>query len=243
MSQAIAVNGVSLAAFAKPVALSASLAYHVAGDTMIDGMLVIAQGKPSAADVSEATRKLIEAEHLCRPAAATVIAFWCSRLRVLPWGPTDDKATQAMVAAIGLTCGDLPAAVWTSEISAEALRTWKRYPAPSEVYDLLSTYARPFRRAVDGLKRVIATQGAETASAPSGATPEAIEHVASLVKAFTAERSWNQTTGPTARPAVKAAPLSDGWLIAIYEQGVKDGTPGSKTRLEMLKRKLGQQSQ
>lgn len=204
---------------AKPVTMTASLAYYVAGDRVIGGDLHPIHGGPGRADISEARQKLTEAEHLCRPSSPRDIAIWCKKLESLPWAPATRELSQAAVVAICTACAELPAAVWTVETAATALRTWVRWPAPAQVYALLSEQARPFRESLEGLRRVAA---GGTTSSPrderDARTPEAIAHVSAIVGAFAAERSFTDPNHPQAAPAVKAAPLSDGALLAAYEK-------------------------
>lgn len=230
-----------LAAFAKPVPVTASLAYHVAGDTVIDGMLVRAIGKPSPADINEAQRKLQEAEHLCRPTDARTIAIWCQRLKVLPWGPPDTDASQAVIIAICMACGELPAGVWTAETAAIALRTWVRWPAPAQIYELLSGVARPFWRSRDGLRRVAESGDDKPPIAPELPGPDAKAHVAALVKSFVAERSFNDPNHVEAKPPVSAKPLSAGALLAVYEREAEGDGPFAKasaTKADFLRKRL-----
>lgn len=234
-----------LAAFAKPVPVTASLAYHVAGDTVIDGMLVRAVGKPSQADISEAQRKLQEAEHLCRPADARTIAIWCQRMKVLPWAPADTDQSQAAITAICMACGELPAGVWTAETAAIALRTWVRWPAPAQIYELLSSAARPFWRSRDGLRRVAGAGDDKPQPAAELPGPDAQVHVAALVKAFVAERSFNDPNHAEARPPVAAKPLSDGALLAVYEREASGDGPFAKasaTKAEFLRKRLAKEA-
>lgn len=232
----------TLPALARPVPLSASLSHHVAGDTIIDGMLVRTVGRPSLADIQEAQRKLREAEHLCRPGNPRHIAVWCKKMEILPWAPTTEDASKASIMAICEACAALPAAVWTSDSAVVALRTWKRWPTPSDVYVLLSDLAKPYRRALSGLQRVAATGAPEPLEVKSAPTPDAPTHVASLVQAFIAERSFN---APGASPSddrpVTPAPLSDGALIQEYERIASEGRPfagAAATRAKSLRKRL-----
>lgn len=250
-------RGAELPALAKPVPLSGSLAYHVgiqrpfgAADASsltpeqldADPRLVPhyspPQGRPSRADVAEAVRKLVEAEHVCRPGEPVLMAVWCGRMKILPWGPTDERASQASITAICLACGDLPAAVWTAESATLALRRWKRWPAPAEVYALLSEVAKPFLRMRDGLRRVAATEPAGPAAAPKAPPTESeLAYVGGIVSALTLDLAHQVTARELATPRNLqhvAKPLSDGQLLAAYEAA----GPAGYARAELLRRKL-----
>jgi hypothetical protein len=227
-TQISTVRTETLPALAKPVALSGSLAYHVAGDTVIDGHIVRAIGKPGAADIAEARRKLQEAEHLCRPADPRDIAVWCKRLDSLPWAPKDEDAHKAAIMGICMACARLPAAVWTAETATIALQTWKRWPAAADVYELMSTHARPFTKAAAGLRKVAGMTADMNPEVLGDPTPDAKLHVAEVVKAFVDGRSWNDPNHPDhlrTKPPVKALHLSDGALLAEYDRIASEGGP------------------
>lgn len=234
MSNSLATNSrEQLPALSKPVAMSGSLAYHVAGDVVIGGHYAPATGRASAADVAEAQRRLQEAEHLCRPPTDRLIASWCARLRTLPKAPPTDEAIAATLIGIITACSDLPAAVFTAETVKIALQRFKWWPGPAEVYELLSEHAKPFKRSLEGLKRVIAKGAPEEKTAREERTPEAQEHVAALVQAFVQERS----SAEDQRPAPKPSYRSKGESIAEYAELAKGDGPFAKmaaTRLKAL---------
>jgi hypothetical protein len=72
-----------------------------------------------------------------------------------------------------------------------------------------------------------------------GMNPEAREHVRAVVQAFAAERTFNQPSTSPNRVAVKAAPVSDGMLAAMWERESANGNTGAQVRIEMLRRKIG----
>lgn len=72
-----------------------------------------------------------------------------------------------------------------------------------------------------------------------GPTPEVVAEVGALVKAFTAERSFNQPAGMTpSKPKVQPRHLSDGHLLAEYERLSREGVVGAATRVAMLRKKI-----
>lgn len=242
MAHSITTNSRSdetLPAQAVAIQLSGSLSRHVDGprayrDTTGDGVAIVA-GQPSGADVAEALDKIARAEAACRPARHGIIAQWCQRLTSLPWGPTTQDASKAAIAAIILACGDFPAGVWTVETSTLALRTWKRWPAPAQVYELLEPIGTVFTNTRDRLKAIASTstKPARGATAP-GRSEAAIAHVKATVAAFVAERSFMQPKSAPAAKEVKPAPLSSGALLASWRKLADEGIPGAKERVAFL---------
>jgi len=212
----------------EPVRLSASLARHIDGpvsyrDPTGDG-IVIAPPPVLQGDVSEARAKLAEATALCRPADPKIIAAWCERLRALPKSPDDQSGTQKATMAIIFACGELPAAVWTTEALAEGLRRWKWWPSPAEVYALLEPIGTPFIRTRDTLRR-IAQEAARTPPVPD-ALPDkseaAQEHVRAVVGAFVAERKELASKAEGKPQTITPAYLSRAALdIAYRKSGLK----------------------
>lgn len=72
-----------------------------------------------------------------------------------------------------------------------------------------------------------------------GLNPEVREYVRAVVQAFAAERSFNQPSSSPNRVAVKAAPVSDGVLLAAYEKLAADGNQAAATRAAMLRQRVG----
>lgn len=71
-----------------------------------------------------------------------------------------------------------------------------------------------------------------------GQSPEACEHVASIVRAFVAERSFNQPANSPERAPVQPRHLSDGQLLLEYEKLAKQGVAGAHIRARMLREKI-----
>jgi hypothetical protein len=231
----------ALPALAHVVPMSGSLAYHVAGATVIDGLLIQPVGNPSGADIAEAQRKLGEAEFACRAPEMITVRNWCAALVPhLPKAPGKAEFADVML-GIWLACHDLPTAVWTAETVAEALRVFEWWPPPAKVRALLLPFAEKFWRARDGLKRV-----AEHRAEPSTPTPprgdptvEEVALVTAALTAFLAKRSWNQPDGSQAdQDAIKPAYLSDGALLATWEKLLAAGQPGAAVRVNMLRAKF-----
>lgn len=72
-----------------------------------------------------------------------------------------------------------------------------------------------------------------------GLNPEAREYVRSVVQAFAAERTFNQPSSSPNRVAVKAAPVSDGMLLAAYDKLAAEGNQAAATRAAMLRQRVG----
>jgi hypothetical protein len=146
---------------------------------------------------------------------------------------------------IAPACRDLPRSVWTTESLEEALRVLSWWPTPAKVREILLPFAGRLWRLRSGLRAVI-DRAERTAPPPApltDPTPEAEAHVAQVVAAFTAERSWNQP-GTLAAPKPPTAPrhLSDGALLAAHEAEAAAGglnASASRTRADMLRAKIG----
>jgi hypothetical protein len=76
------------------------------------------------------------------------------------------------------------------------------------------------------------------ASAETEAPDDAREHVANLVRAFVAERSFIQPANGPTRVPVKPRHLSDGRLLEEYQRLAEAGAPGAAIRLQTLRRKM-----
>ncbi len=72
-----------------------------------------------------------------------------------------------------------------------------------------------------------------------GQDPEALEAVRRMVQAFQAERTFTKPAGSAARAPIKAAPVSDGVLLASYEREAANGNAAAQIRVDMLRQKLG----
>jgi len=242
MTTALSVRSETLPAFASLPRLSGSLAYYVGGDRVVGGDLSAIQGTPGAKDIDEARGLIQQANHLCRPPTEALIEAWCKKLIPnLPRAPVGPDELRRVVDGIMLACGDLPFGVWTAETAGEALKTLEWWPPPAKVRAILGPFAAKLLRVRDGLARVIAGSLAPDATnRPTGPTPESEAHVAGVVQAFVAERSFNDPTHVQAKPAVKAHPLSDGALLAVWEKAEADGTPGASIRLAMLRKRIAE---
>lgn len=245
----------TLPALAKPAPMTASLAYHVRGDAVLPGSggnpddgvaqaphLSTTRGRPSAADIAEAQRKLPEAEQACQPPSQRRIGIWLARMETLPYAPKGEAATQKAYTAICLACSELPQAVFTTDTAIIALQRFKQHPSPADVYELLTALARPYRDTLAGLRRVAALALAlpRPAQPREVVTPESEAHVAAVVDAFVAERSFNQPVFPetSARKPGRDGALSDMALVLVYEAAAKQGVPGAQARVDMLRAKL-----
>ena len=229
----------ALPALTRPVTLSASLAYHAGPRHIGDHYSPPIEG-PSAADIDEARRTLVEAEHLCRPPSARVIALWMTRFKALPWGPNEEADVRAAMSDIASACGALPIAAFTAETANVALQRWRRWPTAADVHDVLSAHAAPFLRQRDQLRRIAALKPAPPAPAREGPDNAAMQHVASIVQAFVSERRQAVTSAAPAKP--KPRPLSPAELVATWEKALADKVPGAAIRLAMARKALEAES-
>ena len=240
MSTAVIQSRYDPPAFVRPVELSAALSDAILTAQMAaEEALSSGHFRPTRADTFEAARVLPRAEQQCQPGDARMIAQWMERLRALPYGPkTPDEAKAAVASAIAAN-GDLPAAVWTAETAAEALRTLLTYPAPAVVRELLLPHAKRFWRVRDGLRRV-AGHKADVPPQRQEPTAEAKAAVSEMVAAFVAERAAAREQAPDAKPTVTPKHLSDGQLLAIYEEQARQGVQGLETRIRVLRERVAQ---
>jgi hypothetical protein len=240
----------------KPVQLSAMLAARVAGDVMVGtGSMTAAEAdldprqqrhlshapqEPMGdAERAEARRLFVQADRLCKPGDPKLVAFWCGRLRVLPFKPETEQWSVNAIEAICLACAELPGAVWTNETLAEALRTFRRWPAPAEVFALLEPVARPFWISRDGLRRALEAPKPPVVprEPPSEQALEAVADVVAKLKAEIRSNSRAVRDLPKERPPV---PVSAGVLLATYERLAAQGDQAAAIRVGMLRKQLGE---
>lgn len=189
----------------------------------------------------EARRKYLQAERLCQPADPRLAAFWCAKLRTLPFGPDNEGRSQEAIATIVSACNDLPGAVWTNENLVLALRTFRRWPSPGEVYALLEPKARPFWASRDGLRRTLNTPVATVEPQRQPPTNEAMAEVHGLVEAFKREVRQYAPSWKPPPEARSRATMSTGQLLQAYEALAAQGDAGAKLRVEMLRKQLAKE--
>lgn len=241
MSTAISVRTETLPALARPPGLSGSLVHCI--ERLTDGDNPYRHHiQVDPADADEARARLKELNHMCRPAPEAVVRAWCAMLVPHLAKPPAQDEFPVVIDGMMLGCGDLPASVWTGETIGAMLKAATWWPAPALVRKVLLPFAEPLWRLRNGLDTV--TRMARDAAPPSRevVTPEAKEHVASIVSAFVAERTFNAPSGSLdVRPPIKPHHGSDRALLAGYERIVAEGGLGAAaaaTRAAMLRKRL-----
>lgn len=197
--------------------------------------------KVAGRDATEAAARLSQVEHMCRPAPNALIAAWCRKLVPhLPKAPIDETGFNRSVEGFVLACGDLPYSVWTQQTVAEALKVLKWWPSPAQVREVLLPVASPIWKMYNGLETAVRlSDGTAQAPEPEAHTDDAKAHVSAITAAFVAERSFNDPNHAQHRGPAKAAPLSDGALLATWEKAQADGIPGASIRVQQLRERLG----
>lgn len=186
---------------------------------------------------------LAQFERVCRPSEPTAIRVWCTRLARAVRNTPSEHDFAFRSAAIAEVCVDFPAAVWTSETLTEAMRTFEWWPSAKDAYNFLKPRADELIRTRDALRRM-AEPPTPSLPPPPRREPdnEAKLAVSQLVHSFVAERTWKQPEAQRSQAGgVSASPLSDGALLAAYEQSAKQGGiagGAAKIRAAMLRAKI-----
>lgn len=158
------------------------------------------------------------------------------------------KAIAGMMPAISFpeaafTADSVKAVASTGRIMGDGSRApMTRVPTAGEIESALGAWWWKHRERMAIAAAPVARERLPAPSPlPTHQTPstEALAAVETLRKQFVAERSWSQSTGPNAKPSVKALPLSDGHLLAVWEKAAADGVAGADIRLAMLKKRMG----
>lgn len=119
-----------------------------------------------------------------------------------------------------------------------AAERFKFFPSYAELTAFFGEH-----RALVGVPQPVAAIGYDVPERPSPPDAEALVAVASVVQAFTAGRSWNQSRDlPGSLGAVKPGHLSDGALLAAWQDAERQGVGGAAQRVAMLRAKMAAQT-
>lgn len=179
-----------------------------------------------------------------RPVTRPELEAWFLPLMALPNTPMDESTFIAKVNMVGAAVDGYPAACFTAQTRAEGLRRWKWFPTPQEVCELLDPVRASILDPYNALRQMMDAKPEPRGWRPSRGAREAVD------KNHEAERAANAVflkkfeTEQTVREPVKAKPLylSDGALLIEYEKLAEQGNQAAAVRVEMLRKKLGEQS-
>lgn len=156
----------------------------------------------------EAAAALPAYERACAPpASGDVIRHWLAKIVPAVRQPPDRDQFGAFVGLVSVTSGDLPTRVWSDESLAEALRTWKWWPAVADVDALLRPKAERLWRERDVL-RLAANPPAAALPGPPKPPPEdriTPGQASEILKKWGYRSQAGAWTPPPSKPLVAAA--------------------------------------
>jgi hypothetical protein len=151
--------------------------------------------------------------------------------------PPDRNAFSARVAAIAEALRDIPAGALSPDAQRDVMRFNRFFPTPADLEPLLRPRCAERMADLSTLRRVAA---APTEREPEQIAPEARAAMAARAHALAAEIRASadaQERGPTG--AVRAAPISDGAMLAHLERLAAGGNAIAEHRARMLREKIG----
>ena len=196
------------------------------------------QGPPVPAVVlDEAASVLAEVQAMLRPALPAVIRTWLAGLNFAVSNPLSPEDFQLRASAMIDGLSDLPSSLWNDQTLREAKATFRFFPSASEVRAILIPRVNRLRNRLRELEAVV-----NSAAPPARPhhTPDAIKHVSEVVGAFIAERAAAREQAPDAKPTATPKHLSDGQLLAIYEEQARQGVQGLEIRIRVLRERVAQ---
>lgn len=112
-----------------------------------------------------AARYLAQWRQQITPTTLALVRQWLDDLAVGVSAPPSSQDTPmgTRAAAVFMTCEDFPAACWTRASLVLAMRTFKWFPTPSEVYALLKPEADRIDQTLVGLEAIANAKPAEAA--------------------------------------------------------------------------------
>lgn len=179
---------------------------------------------------------------MSQPTDPAIVRNWLKALGSLVAGSLSEVEAKARIDAYTpLLATAFPPAAFTPTTLRRVAEGCKFFPSYGEVNALL---VPEYRRAVELAAAASAPIARPALTAPEpppheGQDPEALEAVRRMVQAFQAERTFTKPAGSAARAPIKAAPVSDGVLLASYEREAANGNAAAQIRVDMLRQKLG----
>jgi hypothetical protein len=181
----------------------------------------------------------VEAQHhldsLMSPLAIEILANWLVPLNAAVRNPQGQEEFRTRVVALSELLADQPRGAFTAEARRRLSGDW--FPSAAEIRAAIAPDVAALRARATAIRAALA-KAPQPPPAPerSTRTPSEIEAVHAMVGAYVAEVRGKDR--PEMRN-VKAQPLSDGALLAQYEQMAAAGNPAAQTRCEALRRALG----
>lgn len=194
--------------------------------------------RPGVAD--EARRHLDVLKRALAVATADDWRRFLQPLAVLPNGPESAAALSAQIHLFAMALNTTPAAVLNVDRQREALQQFRYWPLPADISALLSPHVRTLLAEKAALERIV-----DCADRPAaGPADEADrERIRAGLADLAAELSGRSATarGAALKPD-RPRYLSDGALLAAYEQMVAEGGPNAAAaavRVQALRAKMG----
>lgn len=167
---------------------------------------------------------------------------WLKALGVLCAGNLSQEEAELKLSAYApLLAREFGPECFTPGSLTSVARATKFFPSFGEVCNALTAWwqensaARMVR--LSGPERLAMAGIPERPGEPS---PDALQAVKSVVRAFVAERTFNQPSGTNGKPPVEARTLSDGRLLAEYERLAREGDNRASLRAQMIRKRLAQ---
>ncbi len=184
------------------------------------------RGRLRPGTIEEARRLLPALDQALRIATGAEWHEWLVPMAVLPNAPTRGEAFRGAVGVIAFALRDTPAIILTPDRQREALRSFRFWPTPKEIADLLAPTLREI-----AAKRAAVRRIAETENAPrhDPASEDEREEIRAGLAALSAELSSRcaEAAERERRETPLAPRLSDGALLAKYERLAAEGGPGA----------------
>jgi hypothetical protein len=111
----------------------------------------------------DAARLAAELRRNILPTTFAIVRKWLNDLTAGPQLPKDGNTLDVRAGAVFAACSEFPASVWSADTLARAFRTFKWFPSPAEVYDLLKPEANKIADVIAGLEAVASAPPAEIA--------------------------------------------------------------------------------
>jgi hypothetical protein len=202
--------------------------------------------KPARPFLTDADRQMLAAaladmDARLAPVTAPVLAAWLAPINAVVRNPQSREDFQTRVLGLADLLADLPAGAFTAEARRSMAPDF--FPSVGEIRRAVEPNARALlsrRKALDEM--AAPPPAAPTPSdTPEKRSQEAVEAVRAKAAALVAELTQ---TGTTHRPTARAAPVSDGVLLAGYEIAAQNAaTPAAREaaayRAATIRKRLG----
>src|SRR6185312_4521052 len=153
----------------------------------------------------EAVAALPVYERLCEPISFEALAVWISVVSGLPGAPAPrSDAELNSIATIYEAVCEVPRGAFTAKSRRAALQTWKFWPAPTEVYELVRDRGRDLTRTLSAIRRLA---NAPEPKAPDRDPPRTTDELDAVVAAIKAKHGYQEVPDdPESRPYRRIKP-------------------------------------